>query len=154
MIQLLNGRGGYNFHNVTKWVDKDMYCKEIMILPINLGNEHWATVVINFEMKTIKYLDSLGSNGDRYLCALMRFLFDSWKKLNNQTPFPQVEQWNLLGHTHDVPQQQNSYDCGVFCCMFAEYNAINSPLLFSQTNIPMYRQHIKNMIEATMHLTI
>ena len=118
MTQLLNERGGYNFQQINNWVERDMFCKKKMILPINLGNEHWATAVIDFEMKTIKYLDSLGRNGDRYLYALLMFLMDSWKKLNHQTILPQVEKWKLIGHTYDVPQQQNSYDCGVFCCMF------------------------------------
>lgn len=40
----------------------------------------------------------------------------------------------------DIPQQMNGSDCGVFSCMFAEHIARDSPIDFSQDNMPFLRK--------------
>ena len=155
MTALLS-QNGYNFERVGRWIDEDMFIKKKkIILPINLGNSHWATAVISIEEQTIKYLDSSHQNrGNRYLDALLKFVHDSWKKLNNGRNLPDSDKWILIGHTSDIPQQTNGYDCGVFCIMFAEHNAMNLALHFSQRDIPNTRQRITRMIQETTNITI
>ena len=48
--------GSYNFQNVNRWITNDLFKKEKFILPINLGNYHWATGAIFFREKINKIL--------------------------------------------------------------------------------------------------
>ena len=132
--------------------------KKKIILPINLLNSHWETAVISIEEQTIKYLDSAHSKhlnkANRYLDVLFKFVRDSWRKLNNGTNLPNSDKWQLIGHTSDIPQQTNGYDCGVFCIMFAEHNAMNLPLRFSQRDIPNKRERIVQMIQQTTNINL
>ena len=41
----------YNFQNVKTWIKNDLFEKDKFILPINLGNTHWATGTIFFQEK-------------------------------------------------------------------------------------------------------
>ena len=49
-----------NFPELLKWSRKiDLFAKEYIILPINLGNCHWALVVVSVLAKSICYYDSM-----------------------------------------------------------------------------------------------
>ena len=41
-----------------------------------------------------------------------------------------------------TPRQENSWDCGVFTCMFADFLSCNIPLYFSQEKVNLFRKHI------------
>jgi sentrin-specific protease 1 len=41
-----------------------------------------------------------------------------------------------------VPQQNNSSDCGVFLCTFAEHAARGAPFAFTQNDMPYFRRRI------------
>ena len=44
--------------------------------------------------------------------------------------------------TPKVPTQENSYDCGVFTCMFMEYTARGQEFYFCQEHMPYLRTRI------------
>jgi len=46
-----------------------------------------------------------------------------------------------------VPQQQNSVDCGVFVCAFCFFIIHDMPMWFSQDDIRFFRRHIALSIE-------
>jgi Ulp1 family protease len=46
------------------------------------------------------------------------------------------------------PSQENYFDCGAFIYLFASYSLLNSSPLFSQNQIPDFREHIINEIAA------
>ena len=48
-----------------------------------------------------------------------------------------------------IPQQNNGYDCGVFCFMFAKFIAADKQLLFLQEDVTSYCSHMKIMITNT-----
>lgn len=39
----------------------DLFAKDVVIVPINLGNSHWVCSAINIARKRFEYYDSLGS---------------------------------------------------------------------------------------------
>lgn len=43
----------------------DTFAKQIIIIPINLGNSHWVCGAINIEKKRFEYYDSLGGPNER-----------------------------------------------------------------------------------------
>jgi sentrin-specific protease 1 len=38
----------------------DIFSKDMVLIPINVGNMHWVAAVINFKQKRIEYFDSMG----------------------------------------------------------------------------------------------
>ena len=96
----------------------------------------------------------MGVNRDIYLEALLQFVKDSWNIIHNGLSFPDSEQWNLLRNTNEIPIQKEEYDCGVFCCMYADCISNDSDLNFSNENIEQKRRFIKETIETDNYINI
>jgi len=73
-----------------------------LFVPINIDNTHWALVVVVVEDKLIQYYDSLGSNGDRYMQGILKFLQDYARERNIDF---NVNEWTFSSEfTKDHPQ--------------------------------------------------
>jgi sentrin-specific protease 1 len=46
-----------------------------------------------------------------------------------------------------VPRQDNSYDCGVFVCLYAAYIAIQHPFTFTQADIDNVRMWMVHLMD-------
>lgn len=44
-------------------VQFDLFEKDMIIFPINMGNLHWTAAAINLKLKRFEYYDSLGDGG-------------------------------------------------------------------------------------------
>jgi sentrin-specific protease 1 len=67
---------GYNFQQVRNWGRRqapgaDIFRLESLFIPVNINNCHWAAAVINFQSRSITFLDSLGDPGIPHLNRLM-----------------------------------------------------------------------------------
>ncbi|RHY39933.1 hypothetical protein DYB34_003700 [Aphanomyces astaci] len=122
--------GGYNYVNVRRWTRKiDIFAMDKIFVPVNIRNE-----------KRIQYFDSMAGAGSQCLEVLLKYLHDESQHKKN-TPFDATG-WELVGTTDDTPQQDNSFDCGVFTCMFADYLSLDRPLTFSQRDMKFYRRRM------------
>ncbi|NXX23364.1 SENP2 protease, partial [Podargus strigoides] len=124
---------------VRRWTrGVDLFKLDIILVPIHLGS-HWVLVVIDVRKKTIKYFDSLGGKGDVICATLFQYLQEESQGKRN------VEldrsEWTLRSmEPHEIPQQLNGSDCGVFMCKYAEYISIDKPLTFTQYDMPYFRR--------------
>lgn len=51
-------------------------------------------------------------------------------------------QWQFFTNSkHDIPQQKNGYDCGVYVCLYAQSLVMKSPLCDS-ASISSFRRHM------------
>lgn len=50
----------------------DIFKKDVVVIPVNLGNAHWTCAAINMRLKRIEYYDSMGSRRERVF--LVRYL--------------------------------------------------------------------------------
>ena len=41
----------------------DIFSKDLILVPINVGGMHWIAAAINMNKKRIEYFDSMGSYG-------------------------------------------------------------------------------------------
>ncbi|RHY31735.1 hypothetical protein DYB32_003205 [Aphanomyces invadans] len=80
---------------------------------------HWCLAVIFMKEKRIQYYDSMAGVGIQCLDVLFKYLHDESQHKKN-TVFDSTG-WELVATTNDTPQQGNSFDCGVFTCMFADF---------------------------------
>jgi hypothetical protein len=53
-----------------------------------------------------------------------------------------VAQWDIVLTQQSTPEQNSSYDCGVFTCYFANYVGASEPFEFSQDDIPLLRRRL------------
>ncbi|KIO26740.1 hypothetical protein M407DRAFT_74053, partial [Tulasnella calospora MUT 4182] len=53
---------GYEKARLGKWTKTvDIFSKDVILVPVNLGNAHWTCAAINMKKKRVEYYDSMGS---------------------------------------------------------------------------------------------
>ncbi|XP_063194843.1 sentrin-specific protease 2-like [Chroicocephalus ridibundus] len=137
--------GGYKA--VGRWTRRvDLFNKDIILVPINL-RLHWTLAVIDMRKKTIKYYDSLGQGGDKICETLLKYLQEESREKRNVNL--NVSEWTVHSmEPHEIPQQSNGSDCGVFTCKYADYICRDRPLTFTQSHMPYFR---KKMVWEILH---
>ncbi|XP_069647887.1 sentrin-specific protease 2 isoform X2 [Haliaeetus albicilla] len=137
--------GGYKA--VRRWTRAvDLFKLDLILVPIHL-RVHWALVVIDIRKKTIKYFDSMGQKGNKICETLFQYLQEeSCEKRNLDLTF---SEWTLHSmESHEIPQQLNGSDCGVFMCKYADYISRDKPITFTQNHMPYFR---KKMVWEIIH---
>ena len=127
----------------------------LWMIPVNCNNSHWFLLTIDIrymdEKKIeIKIYDSLGESETWKKVLAERRLkkFIHWK-------FQQVFQMkeslleiSMHDMHHQIPQQDNGIDCGVFAIMYAKYLAAGQSFTFQQEDMGKYRKNIYNEIKT------
>ena len=111
--------------------ETDKMSKRLLIFPVHQEElAHWSLAAADVTSKQITYFDSLKNENLKCLRNLRNFL----QEFCGQTYSTVL--------TRDIPMQSNSYDCGVFVCMYARCLAEKSDFNFSQQDTPTIRRHI------------
>jgi Ulp1 family protease len=130
----------YTYKNVKRWSKKlDIFEMDKIFFPINIGNMHWTLAVVYPQKKRIEYFDSMRGKGAFYTDALFRWIQDEavTRGLNIN-----MEEWTTYSRSHEIPQQGNGFDCGVFTIIAADFLSDNLPLLYSQSDMESFRLKI------------
>ncbi|KAF8343928.1 uncharacterized protein EI90DRAFT_2900825, partial [Cantharellus anzutake] len=134
---------GYEKARLNKWTKKvDIFAKDALLIPINLGNSHWTFACINLRRKRIEYFDSLG----RCRSSVYEILRDYLDKehIDKKKIGFSFDGWRDYFST-DTPQQENAFDCGVFMCQFMEAASRGEEVedfAFRQENMPYLRRRM------------
>ena len=122
---------------ITKF--DDVFDVDLVMVPYNIGQYHWALVVVNFKLARFEYYDSLGSSPDQAQkrIQIVKRMFDLEAALK-QKPF-NFSNPNYIPSLQEIPEQRNGYDCGAFICTYADCLAQDLKLDFTQDNIPNFR---------------
>ncbi|XP_074447100.1 sentrin-specific protease 2-like isoform X2 [Larus michahellis] len=132
--------GGYRtVRRLTRCVD--VFQKDIIFVPINLSL-HWALAVIDMRKKTVKYFDSWGQEGGDKICeTLLKYLQEESREKRHVKL--SVSEWTVHSmEPHEIPQQSNGSDCGVFTCKYADYISREKPMTFTQIHMPYFRERM------------
>lgn len=122
-------------HHIKTFFDVDK-----VFIPVNMDQMHWALVVINVEKKIIEFYDSLGSGGVEIMTNIWCFVEMEYEKKYNSS-LPQM--WRKKNMSRTIPQQTNSWDCGVFMIAFMDMLSVGDILNFSQQHINHFRERIQ-----------
>jgi sentrin-specific protease 1 len=163
--RLLRTRNKYTFANVEKWTKSlpSIFDLDKIVFPIN-RNFHWTLACVYLKEKEIHYFDSLTEScksectvyddfemmtegmtkGTFYMNGLLRWIQDEGEKNNI---IVNKEEWTLIDHGNDFPQQSNNYDCGLYAIVCADHLSDNLPVTgefssFSAANMPFWREKI------------
>jgi len=135
---------GYEKGRLAKWTKAvDIFTKDIILIPVNLGNQHWTCAAINMKKKRIEYYDSMGSRRAK-VYMLLRDYLNKEHMTKKSKPFD-FTGWEDFFDNENVPQQENGWDCGVFTCMFMEGLSRGEEVedfVFEQRNMPYLRQRL------------
>lgn len=130
------------YQGVARWARRrkvDLTKKDLILVPINIMETHWALAVINNQDKSFGYYDSLASSGNiNALRILKDYMINEGKRLNSNINFQSYEMHPSI----KTPQQKNGYDCGVFTCTCARYISNSLPLTYSQNDMKVIRRRM------------
>ncbi|XP_065053996.1 sentrin-specific protease 1-like isoform X2 [Rhopilema esculentum] len=127
------------YAGVRRWTKKvDIFSVDMVVLPVHLGM-HWCLAAIDMRKKQIAYYDSLKGNNAQCISALRKYISEEHKD-KKKSPL-NIDEWTECS-PKDIPEQLNGCDCGVFTCKFAECLTKDSPMNFSQANMPYFRKRM------------
>ena len=150
----MNKRWICGSRNISIWYKTTNYNKLYgLLIPIHVGDNHWSLLKVEFDNKTITYIDSLVKNniskGQEIIKAFIYHHQERLLKFPSLTREIQQNEWKTIVFTpQKVTQQQNGHDCGVFCCMYADFSMLNLPLTVDHTLATQYRVMMFNYIAA------
>jgi sentrin-specific protease 1 len=147
-------------HNVLKrWTRKvDLFSYDIILIPVHLGM-HWCLATVDFSKPAVNYYDSMGGNNTACLDALCEYLEKEHTDKKKQ-PYSTDKFAKVLCFIYcillllliilffvqvivkNIPQQNNSSDCGMFACKFSEYLSRRANITFAQADMPYFRKRM------------
>ncbi|XP_026290701.1 uncharacterized protein LOC113215308 [Frankliniella occidentalis] len=114
--------------------------KDVVLLPCNLSGYHWCIIAVHLTTPKILYYDPLQGELSQPTQTL---LFQLSKDLNSLLPLNSG--WKTIVYVKAV-KQDDSYNCGVYACAFAEQMARKSLPFQKPTNINAFRKKIYDSI--------
>ncbi|KAL7416767.1 hypothetical protein BDY24DRAFT_378204 [Mrakia frigida] len=136
---------GYEKAKLSRWTKKvDIFTKDLVLIPINQGNQHWTSAVINFKQKRIEAYDSMGEGYAKNVFKMLKGYLQSESMDKKKVPFD-FTGWEFYTDSRSTPQQLNGFDCGIFTCQILE--SVSRGLghgkwSFGQENMPYLRRRM------------
>ncbi|EPS70957.1 hypothetical protein M569_03802, partial [Genlisea aurea] len=148
------------FLRVRKWTRKvNLLEKDFIFIPVNY-NYHWSLIVIchfgevassadfkcqkSARVPCILHMDSLRGTHAGLKDLLQSYLWEEWKERHNGSCDDLYSKFrNLKFISLELPQQQNSYDCGLFLLHYVELFLDEVPTNFSVYNITPYSKFLQ-----------
>ncbi|XP_068303549.1 probable ubiquitin-like-specific protease 2B isoform X2 [Pyrus communis] len=143
------------FHRVRKWTRKvDLFEKDYIFIPINF-NLHWSLIVIChlgevpkhnggdsgnlLKVPCILHMDSIKGSHTGLKNLIQSYLWEEWKERKKETSEEISTKFhNLRFVPLELPQQENSFDCGLFLLHYLELFLADAPVHFSPFKITKF----------------
>ncbi|XP_043711320.1 probable ubiquitin-like-specific protease 2B [Telopea speciosissima] len=147
--------GSAAFLRVRKWTRKvDLFGKDYIFIPVNF-NLHWSLIVIchagevvNFKdedidkspkVPCILHMDSIKGSHQGLKNLIQSYLWEEWKERQKETPEDvSAKFFNLRFVPLALPQQENSFDCGLFLLHYVDLFLEDAPVSFSPFKITKF----------------
>ena len=107
-------------------------------MPVRL-DVHWCLAIINLKKKGVYFYDSMGSDKNDILKALLQYL-QSEHQNKKKSDFDTSD--FTLENVKEIPKQMNGSDCGMFTLKYAEYLSRNASITFTQEDMPYFRRRM------------
>jgi len=138
-------------------------CESIFI-PLNITQNHWVLIVVNIKDFNMVCYDSLAGCPSttelvkQFMGELLLFLYDYYFEKEGEINRMLVNY--VFYPTGIVRQQVNSYDCGVYICMYMDYlcNGLDVSIIKGNAHllstyreaimVAVYEQNLPPVIEA------
>ncbi|XP_030943367.1 probable ubiquitin-like-specific protease 2A isoform X3 [Quercus lobata] len=142
------------FQRVRKWTRKvNLFTKDYIFIPVNYSL-HWSLIVIcypgevdNFKDEDIEnlpkvpcilHMDSIRGSHRGLKNLFQSYLCEEWKERHGQTAAEVSSKFlHLQFVSLELPQQENSFDCGLFLLHYVELFLEEAPINFNPFRITM-----------------
>ncbi|CDY31069.1 BnaA08g26190D [Brassica napus] len=140
------------FLRVRKWTRKvDMFGKDYIFVPVNFSL-HWSLIIIchpgevangtdldsddSPKVPCILHMDSIKGSHAGLKNLVQSYLCEEWKERHKETSDDISSRFmNLRFVSLELPQQENSFDCGLFLLHYLELFLAEAPQNFSPFKI-------------------
>ncbi|KAL3592239.1 hypothetical protein D5086_010879 [Populus alba] len=140
------------FLRVHKWTRKvDMFGKDYIFIPVNF-NLHWSLLVIchpgeiagvkdedteiSVKVPCILHMDPIKGTHAGLKNLVQSYLWEEWKERQKGSSEDMSSKFlNLRFVPLELPQQENSFDCGLFLLHYLELFLVEAPVNFSPFRI-------------------
>ncbi|KAJ1031004.1 hypothetical protein NDA18_002229 [Ustilago nuda] len=140
------------FDGVKRWTRRiDIFSKDLILFPINLGNSHWVCGAINMRKHRFEYYDSMGAPNPSAF-KLMRDYVTAEAKDKKKTEID-LRGWRDM-FSDESPQQENGFDCGVFAAQTLEQISRRDPHTPIPLEAPMIQWKGESLDEGAERLRI
>ncbi|XP_058081751.1 probable ubiquitin-like-specific protease 2B isoform X2 [Magnolia sinica] len=143
------------FLRVRKWTRKvNIFEKDYILIPVNF-NLHWSLMVICHpgevayfkdeeiekapKVPCILHMDSIKGSHTGLKNLIQSYLWEEWKERHGESSKDlSLKFSNLRFVPLELPQQENSFDCGLFLLHYVELFLEEAPLNFSPFKITKF----------------
>ena len=151
-LKLSSDGKGYNYKAVQRWTSRrkiDLFSFDRILVPMNIGKNHWALGMVDLVDRTVQYYDSLAASTVHASFAeyIRQYLEDEFRDKRKDEECPDFASFETV--LVEPPQQRNGYDCGVFTCMAAECLVAGRDWMdYDQSLIPDMRRKMAIQVQA------
>ena len=123
----------------------NVFNHNLILIPCNeVGNNHWFLLCVYPKVQHVMVLDSAAGNFIKP--THQRSITKMWRALVVAGGKPNPCEWSFyVNSDDDVLQQETSYDCGVFVCMFSRALALAGPLVLNANIMDVGRSIIHDL---------
>uniref|UniRef100_A0ACD5Z9L2 Uncharacterized protein n=1 Tax=Avena sativa TaxID=4498 RepID=A0ACD5Z9L2_AVESA len=143
------------FLRVRKWTRKiDIFAKDFLFIPVNFSL-HWSLIVIchpgevvtsgddeaekHGKVPCILHMDSLKGSHSGLKDIIQSYLWEEWKERHPESALDISDKFsNLRFVPLELPQQDNSFDCGLFLLHYVELFLMGAPSSFNPLKIDVF----------------
>ncbi|KAK3148823.1 hypothetical protein QOZ80_3AG0209180 [Eleusine coracana subsp. coracana] len=143
------------FLRVRKWTRKiNIFEKDFLFVPVNFGL-HWSLIVVCYpgEVVTLKdgsaklsaklpcilHMDSLKGSHSGLKDIIQSYLWEEWKERHPEAAADNSDKFlHLRFVSLELPQQDNSFDCGLFLLHYVELFLMDVPSNFNPLKIDVF----------------
>ncbi|WVZ86643.1 hypothetical protein U9M48_033394 [Paspalum notatum var. saurae] len=151
--------GRVAFLRVRKWTRKiNIFEKDFLFIPVNF-NLHWSLIVICYpgevmtfegmdinadtkhsaKLPCILHMDSLKGSHAGLKDIIQSYLWEEWKERHPESASDNSDKFlNLRFVSLELPQQDNSFDCGLFLLHYVEQFLTDVPSNFNPLRIDVF----------------
>lgn len=152
---LSSSEGKAAFLRVRKWTRKvNLFEKDYIFIPVNF-NFHWSLIVIchpgevaSFEDENVEkahkvpcilHMDSIKGTHSGLKNHIQSYLWEEWKEKQNKISEDISSKFlNMRFISLELPQQENSFDCGLFLLHYVELFLEEAPDNFTPFKITKF----------------
>ncbi|XP_030528670.1 probable ubiquitin-like-specific protease 2B isoform X2 [Rhodamnia argentea] len=163
------------FLRVRKWTRKlNLFEKDYIFIPVNF-NLHWSLIVVchpgevaSFREESsrqlpkvpcILHMDSIKGSHTGLKNLVQSYLWEEWKERGNEASEDMSSKFtNLRFVPLELPQQENSFDCGLFLLHYLECFLEEAPRTFNPFKISKFSRFLSTdwflPVEASLKRTV
>ncbi|XP_010917704.1 uncharacterized protein [Elaeis guineensis] len=163
------------FLRVHKWTRKvDIFAKDYIFIPVNF-NLHWSLLVVchpgevatfrdddikeSSKVPCILHMDSIKGSHTGLKNIIQSYLWEEWKERHPESSEDNSSKFsNLRFVSLELPQQENSFDCGLFLLHYVELFLEEAPADFSPFKITKFSSFLGadwfSPVEASLKRTV